>query len=165
MSDLPITDEGAGARETFALRVGAALLSLQRYAEGSDDPSEVARCLALLRDLKDDIAMVYPDVERHLLACMSDRQVTVEGLGVVETHKRTKRTKWDHVALVRDVVSHLMAVHGKDMAPQETASCLRDYIGFGPGKVVALREAGLQPDEYCEEQENGWSVTLPPRTF
>ena len=50
-----------------------------------------------------------------------------------------------------------------DLTGWEAAQALRECISFGAGKVTGLRARGLQPDEYCKETPDGWSVQLPPR--
>ena len=50
-----------------------------------------------------------------------------------------------------------------DLTGWEAAEALRKAISFGAGKVTALRSLGLQPDEYCREEQDGMTVELPPR--
>lgn len=133
-----------------------------RLTDDTDAP-DLARALAVLRDLKQDAATVYADVEQQLLGTMGDRRVEVPGLGVVEAHRRTRRTGWDHDALAADVIDVLVTDAGEDLAPLEVARELQAAISFGAGKVTRLRALGLAPDEYCQETPDGWSVQLPPR--
>ncbi len=144
--------------------IGEGLTQLVDEAIGSDDPAEVARALAALRDLKADAATVFADVEQHLLACMGERTLEVPGLGLFESKRKTKRTGWDHDALVKDVIARTdgCAISGLPDA-EETAAALRECISFGAGKATGLRARGLQPDEYCSETPDGYSVQLPPR--
>ena len=118
--------------------VGFALVALLDHAQGSDDPHEVARCLAALRDAKADAATVYADVEKHLLSCMGERAIEVQGLGVFETKRRTKRTGWDHDSLVQDVIDtvDLLDPANDDFpAPWAVVQALRECVSFGAGKV------------------------------
>lgn len=151
--------------------IGQALTDLHRetLTLSDSDPQQVADCaraLCILRDLKADAATVFADVEQHLLGMMGDRRLEVPGLGVFESHRRTKRTGWDHDALVRAVVRTVPeeAVGNAYMVdPIDVAAALRECISFGAGKVTGLRARGLEPDEYCKETPDGWSLQLPPR--
>lgn len=128
-----------------------------------DDLPDMARVLCILRDLKQDAATVYADVEGLMLALMDDRRVEVTGLGVFEAKRRTKRTGWDHDALAVDVIDAVVTDLGEDMTPLDTYRELKAAFSIGAGKVTRLRELGLEPDEYCQETPDGWSVQLPPR--
>lgn len=168
----PIVDYTTGEilEDTIELarrQLGVAVAELHHEALLADQPADLARALAILRDLKQDAATIYSEIEQRYLDSLPDYgdRVEVPGLGVVETHRRTKRTKWDTDALVADVLG---AAAGDDRAvgdldPWEAVTALRECISFGAGKVTGLRARGLQPDEYCQETPDGWSVQLPPR--
>jgi hypothetical protein len=49
------------------------LRATMELALESDDPATVARCLASLRDFRQDAATIMHDIERHLLSCMGER--------------------------------------------------------------------------------------------
>lgn len=150
-------------------QLGVALTELHHEALIADEPADLARALAALRDLKQDAATIYSEVEERYLGSLDEygQRVEVPGLGLVETHKRTKRTGWDHDALVVDVLDALATVEEvdeiADLDPWQAVAAVRECISFGAGKVTGLRNRGLQPDEYCLEQPDGWSVQLPPR--
>lgn len=149
-------------------QLGAALTFLAaeaaRLTDDTDFPA-LARALLVLRDLKQDAATIYSDLEALALTLMGDHRVEVTGLGVFESHRRTKRTGWDHDALVADVLSAAAGEFEEvaDLDPWEAVRALRECISFGAGKVTGLRSRGLQPDEYCAEKPDGWSLQLPPR--
>lgn len=150
-------------------QLGVAVTELHHEALLADQPSDLARALAVLRDLKQDAATIYSEVEQRYLDSLADYgdRVEVPGLGVVETHRRTKRTKWDLDAVVVDVLDATANEVGvettADLDPWLAVTALRECISFGAGKVTGLRARGLQPDEYCQETPDGWSVQLPPR--
>jgi hypothetical protein len=98
----------------------------------------------------------------------------VEGLGEVEIKRRTKRTAWRHDELLPVVVARIMdeptTLYDDDgtLLPyaqigHNVASRLRECIGLGAGKVTGLRAMGIQPDEFCKEEADGYAVQLPPR--
>lgn len=137
----------------------------------SENVAYVASYLIRLRDLKADVAGYYRDVEQRLLELMGERRVEITGLGVVESHRRTKRTKWDYETLIPTLVARALDEREVDPETGEfrereghtVARVLRECVSFSGGKVTGLRARGLEPDEFCEEQADGWSVQLPPR--
>ena len=155
--------------EVARRQLGQALTELGNEAMLADQPADLARALAYLRDLKQDAATIYTDVEARYLDHLEEhgQRVEVPGLGLVETHRRTKRTGWDHDALVVDVLQATADEAGvtevAELDPWQAVAALQLAISFGAGKVTRLRALGLQPDEYCKETPDGWTVQLPPR--
>lgn len=147
-------------------QLGTAITELHHEALLADDPADLARALACARDFKADLATVYRDIEDRLIGSWPEQgDLEVPTLGLFGLHRRTKRTGWDHDALVHDVLD---AAAGPDrpvadLTGWEAAEALRKAISFGAGKVTALRQLGLQPDEYCREEQDGMTVELPPR--
>lgn len=170
----PIVDHTTGEilEDTIELarrQLGVAVTELHHEALIADQPADLARALAILRDLKQDAATIYAEIEQRYLDSLPDYRdrVEVPGLGLVETHRRTKRKAWDMDAVVVDVLDATANEVGvettADLDPWVAVRALRECISFGAGKVTGLRARGLQPDEYCQETPDGWSVQLPPR--
>lgn len=159
----------AGFEDTIELArqaLGAALTEMQKEALGADRPADVARALAAMRDLKADAGTVYRDIEEHLLGCWDGDYYTpleVVGQGQFKVHRRTQRKKWDHDALVQDVLEVAETDAGEDLTARDAVRELRECIGFGAGKVGGIKARGLQVDQYCEVTEDGHSIELPPR--
>lgn len=117
------------------------LVDILDLAEGSDDPALVARCLVVLRDLKQDAATTFDDVERHLLACMGERTIEVEGLGLVESHPKIKRSGWQWDDLMKIAKADLpFTIRPADA--DTVISAVRAIVGFSSGKVTRIRELG-----------------------
>lgn len=133
-----------------------------RLTDDTDIP-DLARALCVIRDTRQDLATIAADCEQQMLALMGDRRVEVVGLGVFESHRRIKRTGWDHDALVHDVLDTVDIGAGLPAEAFDIVAALRECISFGAGKVTGLRARGLTPDEYCQETPDGWSIQLPPR--
>lgn len=153
--------------------LGRALATLAAETGALTDPDDVpdlARALCVLRDFRQDAATVAADCEQLMVGLMGERRVEVSGLGVFEARRRMKRTGWaEHMDdLVADVIATAETCGDdgegvRDLSPLEVARELRAAITFGAGKVTRLRELGLEPDMYCRETPDGWSVQLPPR--
>lgn len=148
------------------------LLRLIDLAEtNSTNPELCAEILAMLRDVKADAARAYSAVEQTVIAAAGKKSYEVPGLGMVEIKKSTKRSAWRHDELVPVIVSHALDERQFDPDTGEAlereaetvARVLRECVSFGAGKVTGLRARGIQPDEFCVEQEDGYSVRLPPR--
>ena len=145
-------------------QLGVAITELHHEALLADDPKDLARALAVTRDAKADLAVVFRDIEDRLTGHWPDEAdaVVVDGLGVFGLHRRTKRTGWDHDSLIADIVATVDTTDNPDPTSAVVAA-LRACISFGAGKVTGLRARGLQPDEYCQETDGGLTVEMPPR--
>lgn len=137
-------------------------------------PADIAWILAGVRDLKAQAGEVYAQVEQILLANMGEKRLEVEGLGVVESKRKTKRTKWEHDEVFRHVIARIIddpyvlfdPEEGAALPPAQQAANivgrLREVLSPS-WKVTGLRAMGLTPDEFCEETEDGWGIQLPSR--
>lgn len=148
-----------------------ALERVARDVETLTVPAPVAYVLARLRDIKQDAARAYDEVERHLLSIAGEKSYEIDGLGVVEIKGSPKRSAWRHDELIPVIVARALDERQKDPETGEilereaeaVARVMRECIGFGAGKVTGLRARGIQPDEFCTESEMTYSVKLPPR--
>lgn len=133
------------------------------------DPVDGVFLLAALRDMKQDLARVYEATEKHLLSLMGDKKMEVDGIGLVEVKRRTKRTQWRHDELWPVVVARALDERLLDeetgeyeSAAEVVSRVLRDCMSPS-WKVTGLRARGIQPDEFCTEEQEGYSVVLPSR--
>ena len=123
--------------------------------------------LCQLRDLKRLVGELQTVCERHGLSLMPDRKVEVPGVGLVESKRRTKRTQWDHASLWRILTAYALDERKVDEetgeyepAEQAVARVLKECAA-PTWRVTALRARGLQIDEFCVEEVDGWSLVLP----
>lgn len=136
---------------------------------------DLVRLLVAIRDERASLASFAADVQTDLFAHADEKRFVVPGLGEVEIKKSTKRTGWRHDEMLPAVIARVMDEH-ETLYDPETAELLpyvqighnltarlRECVSFGGGKVTGLRAIGLQPDEFCKEDDNGWDVKLPPR--
>lgn len=95
--------------------------------------------------------------------------------GVVEIKQSTRRTQWDKDALLAHATARIIELPGVltdeegEIRPPaaiaaEVVAKLRDVVSISAGKVTGMRALGLQPDEFCQEDPQGWSLVLPART-
>lgn len=141
------------------------------YDEGLDEHSAETRAiiLAALRDARADLGAFEKRVEADLLAISGKKRFVVEGLGEVEIRKRTKRTIWDNDGLTRVLVALALDERkvneqtGEYEPAHEAVARVLSDCARPSWRVTPLRARGLQVDEWCCEEPDGWSVQLPPR--
>lgn len=137
---------------------------------GRDD---LVRLLVAIREERANLATFASDVTKELLTRADEKRFTVMGIGEIEIKKSTKRTQWRHDELLPAVIARVMDEH-ETLYDRETGELLpyvqighnltarlRECVSFGGGKVTGLRAIGLQPDEFCKEDDDGWSVVIP----
>ena len=139
-------------------------------------PIPLAIVLAAIRDCRAQLDDLYKTVETDLLAEAGEKRFVVDGLGEVEIKKQTKRTAWDMDRLVPAVITRIVdepatmfdPTDGDLLPPaviaQNVGERLRDCVGMYVGKSTGLRAIGLQVDEFCHEEPDGYAVKLPKRS-
>jgi hypothetical protein len=110
------------------------------------------------RDVKDLI-------EQRTIATMPDRQMVVDGF-VLERRSGTVRKAWDH-PLVASVLTRLATVDkdsGEVLMKAEDAQRVTDEIlacaGIGYWRTGALRDRGVDPDQYCTTEKGRASLIV-----
>lgn len=136
----------------------------------ADDPVATAQALARMEALLADVRYVR-DRLKHLTASALHaeriRRLTVSDIVTVEGTTEVKRGGWDNGRLLSDVLQtnavRLLNIEtGEVLTAEETTAMLLDF--FRPDwKLTALRNAGLNPDDYCTVQtdDDGKPVRNP----
>jgi len=133
------------------------LEAVYQHGPDSDDPARLALLLADLRDVKQAASEAYSNVEGALIHAMGkERQVLVEGLGLVERKKVIRRKDWRNEALWLEVVGHARS-DGRE--PHHVLA----EVSRPSWRIEALRGIGIDPADYCLEEDQGWSLKLPSR--
>lgn len=142
LSDL-LTCLDAAAREAPDLRVAAGLL-------------------VDLRETRRELAQLERDVEQRIADLMGDRRETVMGVGVLERHRVKKRLAWDREELLRVVRdSRLVNRETGEIAEETELQRVLAVWNLGAPRVTALRERGIDGDEFCSSQDQGrWTVQV-----
>lgn len=140
-------------------------------------PETQAIVLAAIRECRAQLDVLYRKVASDLIATSGVKKFVVPGLGETEIKKRTKRTQWRKDELLPVVVARIVDeretlydVETGELLPyavigQNIARRLSECISFGAGKVTGLRAIGIQPDEFCTEEPDGYDVKLPGRAI
>jgi hypothetical protein len=145
------------------------LEELSRQLESLDTVPDLARALADMRQVKNLLAFILSETEQRLAKAMTEPAVEVEGVGLVERHRKTSRKAWDNESLLRDLTPHLVAT--EDGEPLDGPSVLERVqevfrLSGSNARVTVLRDLlGVRTlDEYCQETHEGWTVQLPAVT-
>jgi hypothetical protein len=138
-----------------------------------DTAAETAEVLAIilaaLRDARADLSTLAKKVEQHLLAMAGEKRFVVAGLGEIDIHKVVKRTRWENEALTRVLVAlalderRLDEQTGEFEPAHEAVARVLSECARPTWRVTPLRARGIQVDEFCVEDFDGYSVQLPPR--
>lgn len=145
------------------------------YNETGDLSQEALTVLvAAVRDCRAGLDVLGKRIEQDLIHNAGTKRFVVEGIGEVEIKKSTKRTAWQWDDLLSAVISRVMdepaTLYDGDgtLLPYvqigyNLGAKLRECVGMNYGKVTGLRALGIDPGEYCTEEDDGWSVKLPKR--
>lgn len=149
----------------------------------SDDPighGDIDLAVTDLAQLR-EVRAALGDWELVLTEWVADylgrNTLTVDGVGHVEVKRSTDRKKWDRRALVRAVLDSRRAPDpttgelvgsdsGRAVIDDEFLSCSQDLgrvldvWNLGTPRVTALRDRGIDPDEFCESSPGKTSVVI-----
>lgn len=122
----------------------------------SDDPVALVNALARLDVLTADVRAVRDSIKRRAAITLAEnriRKLIVEGVAAVEASSEIKRSEWEHERLLGDLLSGeglslLDTSTGERIDGNEAAEVLLTW--FRPEwKLTAIRDASLDPDDYC----------------
>ena len=142
--------------------------SLERLDEAihlersSDDPERNIRLIHLgfiLNEAKKYVTSLQKEATELLLKSDWDKTPYQNQRFSVETKTGQPRKKWDHQGLASQVAKR---IHDRSIdidtgeitkSPQEQIQELLEYASPSYWRVTALKEIGIDPDDYCEVQE------------
>jgi hypothetical protein len=135
-----------------------------------EDPVALVQALARLDTLAADVRAVRDSVRRMAAEALQTervRRLVVEGVAAVESATEIKRSEWQHARLLGDMLNReglslLDTSTGERIDGTEAAEMLLAW--FRPEwKMTPIREAGLDPDDYCSTMtdDDGNAVRTP----
>jgi hypothetical protein len=136
-------------------------------AENGDWESLI-RGLGPLQEVLGDLRMLESSVKQYIADTLPERQVTVAGVGTVERLKKTTRRNWDSEELLRKIVVGALVdpetgeipsspMEAVDNVMAEVKACV-PFTGSTSWRVGALRDRGFDPDEWCEQNTDGYTI-------
>jgi len=128
-----------------------------------DDLAELAGFLDRLRSHKREVTDLEQIIEQRLADAMTSKVVNIDDHVVLERHTGAKRTHWDWDGLLRKlgVDRWVDAVSGEYVA--DTLKAVVSLTASVSPRAGALRDRGIDPDEYSESKPGRVSVQVATR--
>jgi hypothetical protein len=139
------------------------------HGTAAETPEVLAIILAAIRDHRADLAALAKKIEGHLMAMAGEKRFLVAGLGEVEIRKQNRYTHWDNESLTRVLVAlalderRLIESTGEYEPSHEAVARVLSECSRPSWRLTPLRARGIPIDEYCEVDDQGYAVQLPPR--
>jgi hypothetical protein len=134
------------------------------------DPVALTQALARLDTLAADVRAVRDAVRTLAAEALQTervRRLVIEGVAAVESTSEVKRSEWANERLLADLLDRagfllVASATGEAMRPEEAAPELLAWMR-PEWRLTAVRQAGLDPDEYCrvDTDDDGKPVRTP----
>jgi len=155
---------------TLAEELRASMDELSLLVERADlDQEKTIEVLCAIRDCRADLAIVAGELEQKFLATNPARRFQTP-LGEVEIKKAKRYTHWDDEGLMKVVVARALDERAMDPETGEmlepgwqTVARVISECARPSWRLTPLRARGIDESEFCEVQEDGLSMRLPPR--
>lgn len=142
--------------------LGRAEIVLRRLAEDDRDLASILELIGTLEDYKRELGVLIDTAHGLAAELMDAPKATVDGV-VWERHRQQRRRNWDSDMLRRMVLD----ADRRPLADPDTgeipgdAEVLTKVFGCAgyQARIGALRQLGLDPDEFCQSERTGWRVT------
>ena len=131
--------------------------------EGEDYPDleEALICWAMIEEAARNVSRIRDELAKKLADEMIDKRVTVDGLGTFEKHGKRDRKKWDRDALLRDVLdTRIVDPNTGEVMDATPLDKVLHVWNLGTPRLTALRDRGLDPEDYCESEFAGFTIQL-----
>lgn len=124
-----------------------------------NDPIQTGQALAKMEALLADMRYLTNRLRSVTAEAMAEgriRRITVEGVATWEETASVSRSNWDHPRIVSAYLKTLrfdrvITTDGEVVSIDEVATALGALYGPSTSpRITPLREAGMNPDEYCD---------------
>lgn len=141
-----------------------------QHALDDGDVEELGKLHVLCSKLRQQLSDIARDVEVRLAEVMPDKVLELPGLPVMERRRGTDRKRWASEDLLSLIVSRAIIdpetgellsdpVVLRSRIEDEVRACMPVTGSLG-WRVTALRERGIEPDEFCETSPGRTSVQI-----
>lgn len=122
---------------------------------------EQLRAWHMLEETNRVLALVRSQLTQRLAEQLPEKQVVVEGVGVFVRHGKRDRTQWDKDALLSAVLdSRLVDRRTGEVVDESPLEKVRHVWNLGAPRVTALRDRGIDPDQFCRSEWGGWGIEV-----
>lgn len=110
-----------------------------------------------------DAREVHSSLAQHVYLTGEHGQQQVEGVpGMVMIGRGRERKSWDHTGVAQDYVAAKIEATGGEMPdPGQVVEWVLETAAPSYWRVTPLREAGLDPEDYCTSEPGNVSVSIP----
>lgn len=120
------------------------------------DWEQLCRAVAGLKNIYRDIGILLRECEEDAARLMPEKTLSVDGLGYVERRTASSR-KWESESLLMDVCRQVLDPEGTgEIQPSRVVELIgvlkkiMPITGSLGWRVTALREQGIDPDDYSD---------------
>lgn len=125
---------------------------------------EALTCWAALEEAHRTLAQVRSAVTHLIVEAMradDEKTHVVDGVGAFTWHGKRNRTRWDTDSLSRLVLdSRIVDTTTGEVRDETPVDKIKHVWNLGAPRVTALRERGIDPDEYCTSEFGGWNLEV-----
>lgn len=155
----------------YALReaIAGMLDQVSDLVEAGDWES-LLRGLGPLQKIIGDLKIIQDAAKTGIMETMPERMVSVAGVGTVERLRKTTRKNWDSEELLRFIVRHALIDEETGEIPSSPIEAVDQVIseikavipftGSTSWRVGELKKRGIDPDEWCEQNVDGYSLKI-----
>ena len=135
-----------------------AVNDVDRLLIEGDDRDFIA--LAMIRDARASLMYAERELEQKLAARMDDKRHVIEGVGTFERRVKKARTQWDNDDLLRAVLDTRLCDEDGVVIEETPIDKVLKVWNLGAPRVTALRERGIEADEFCKAENAGFSIQI-----
>lgn len=121
--------------------------------------------LARLRAALTTLRALESSYVSHIYMTGEHGKRVLEGLGQVTIQRGRERKAWEHRAVAVEYVDAKLAANGYEVPdPHQVVDWVLEAAAPSYWRVTALRDAGLDPEDYCTSEPGKPSVSIdtPP---
>lgn len=141
-----------------------------QHAIDGADVEELAHLHVALVKAKQRLATICTIVEQVLVDVMPDKRLELPGLPVLERRRGTDRKAWQSVDLLDELFRRAVVdtttgevLDDEALIRQRLHEVLVDCVPFTGSlgwRVTALRDLGIEPDEWCQTSPGRVSIQV-----
>lgn len=114
-----------------------------------------------LADVQRELAVVMSLLTHGFAETLGERETTIDGLGTLRRRGKKDRTAWQKDDLLRAVLDSRLVDKSTGFISEESPLDKVLAVWNLPApRTTALRERGIDPDEFCHSEWGGWTIEV-----